>query len=330
MFFLSHSLCENIFNFCETLFLFTSKKTSFSLFPFLLGFFTLIYFSMFGLFLCLEKWFLVFITRLFFASSFQLCFSFFSFLMYAKIRMSLLWWNVGKTLFCFLFLFSWFKNIFWAKKSVLFSTVLEITFKILFSLQEKPPKKNSAQKKPSFFVFVQPFFCFTCFLSTFFLSFYHHCFLCSLFPFIFLFISFCFSLLFLFSLFSILSLFLHLSVSPSLFLSVSHVSFFFSIAVFVNLLFVLPHFSSVSFVLDLIFLFILILYLFFFFHHLRIFLPEKNQKFLWSILLDEIVSLFFEPSLLRCFISCFFPPCVVLIPCLFHFLLILDVYSPCF
>ena len=33
---------------------------------------------------------------------------------------------------------------------------------------------------------------------------------------------------------------------------------------------------------------------------------------------------FFEPSLLRCFISCFFPPCVVLIPCLFHILLIIS------
>ena len=55
-FFMSNSLCENIFlNFCETLFLSPQKKTSFSLFTFLLGFF----FSMFGLFLCREKWSLV-------------------------------------------------------------------------------------------------------------------------------------------------------------------------------------------------------------------------------------------------------------------------------
>ena len=68
------------------------------------------------------------------------------------------------------------------------------------------------------------------------------------------------------------------------------------------------------------FIFILLLHLFFFFHHLRIcfFLPKKFKNF-WSIFRDEILSLFFEPSLLRCFIACFFPPCVVLIPCLFHF-----------
>ena len=58
---------------------FHHKKTSFSLFPFLLGFFfpCLVFF-------CVLKMVSRFITRLFFDSSFQLCFSFSPFLMYPK------------------------------------------------------------------------------------------------------------------------------------------------------------------------------------------------------------------------------------------------------
>ena len=141
-----------------------------------------------------------------------------------------------------------------------------------------------------------------------------------------MFISFWFPLLFLFSLFH--SFF----TSPSPCFSF----FFFLYLIFPYLFFLHRRFCessfcftsflfSLSFVLDLIFLFILLLYLFF--EHLRIFfLPEKNSKIsvVNLIFLHEIMSLFFEPSLLRCFISCFFPPWVVLIPCLFHVVLIIS------
>ena len=65
-FFMSNSLWKKSFYTSAKLFflLFTSKNFVFSV-SFSLGlFFTC--FSMFGFFLCLEKWFLVFITRLFF------------------------------------------------------------------------------------------------------------------------------------------------------------------------------------------------------------------------------------------------------------------------
>ena len=119
-FFMSNSLWKNIFlNFCETIFFFFSpQKTSFSLFPFLLVFFTC--FSMFGLFLCLEKWFLVFYISPFFDSSFQLCCSFFLLVDVSKNKNVFFVVKCGKTLFCFLFLFSWFKKHFWGTKSVLF------------------------------------------------------------------------------------------------------------------------------------------------------------------------------------------------------------------
>ena len=126
--------------------------------------------------------------------------------------------------------------------------------------------------------------------------FFHHFFLCSLFPFIFLFISF-----------SFLTFFFLLSLSHVSFLCIffCFTSFFFSL--FCSWSFFhtssLPFFSSSP-------------YLFFW--------TEKNQKILWSIFRDENLSLFFEPFLLRCFISCSFPPCVILIPCLFHVLLIIS------
>ena len=89
------------------------------------------------------------------------------------------------------------------------------------------------------------------------------------------------------------------------------------------LLFVWPHFSSLSFVLDLIFLFTLLLY--HVFHHLRIcFLPKIFKNFCGQFFLMKFCLCFFELSLLRCFISCVFHLCVVLIPCLFHVLLIIS------
>ena len=201
-------------------------------------------------------------------------------------------WEKHSFVFCFCSL--GLKTFCVQKNPFYFSTIFEISFKILFSLHEKPQKLR--QKTFIFLFLFSPFFCFTFSLNIFF----HHFFLGSLFTSLFDFFSFFFFLFSSFFLYSSISVFL------LLFFSVSHVSLFLLfIAASVNLLFVLPHFSSLSFVLDLIFLFILLLYLFF--HHLRIFFcPKKIQKFLWSIFLHEIMSLFFEPSLLRCFISCFF------------------------
>ena len=97
------------------------------------------------------------------------------------------------------------------------------------SLSSLKTTKNSA-KKYSFFVSV-PFLFVSLVFFQHFPYFLSSLFLCSLFPFILLFIPFCFSLLILFSHFSILSFFLHLMFPQLLFF----------IAVFVYLLFVLPH-----------------------------------------------------------------------------------------
>ena len=153
-------------------------------------------------------------------------------------------WEKLSFVFCFC---SLGLKTFLSEKSVLFSTVLEITFKILFSLQEKQ-QKNSAQKKNlHFFVFAFS-------LNIFF----HHFFLCSL----------------LTSPFSLLSFLHSFLISPSHVSSTSflHRRFCVSSFCFTSLFF--------SFVHDLIFLFILLLYLFFV-HHLRIFCTKKFKN-LWS------------------------------------------------
>ena len=146
------------------------------------------------------------------------------------------------------------------------------------------------------------FFCFTFFLqhfpfilsSFFFDNFY---------PFIFLFIPFV-----------LLSPFSLLSFSFSLSFSLSHVSLhcFFSIAVFAYPLFVLTHFSSLYFDLDLIYPVLLLLYFF----HLRIFSPEKINIFCGQLLKMKCLFLLTTPS--SVFDLLFFPRCVVLIPGLFH------------
>ena len=119
--------------------------------------------------------------------------------MYPEIRTLFLLENVGKTFYCFLFLFSWFKKHCVRKKQLNFPL-----FKKSFSPFALKHKK-SAQKKPSFFVFVPSFFV-SFFIFQHVPCFFHHFFLGSLFPFILLFIPFCFSPLFLFSPFSILYL----------------------------------------------------------------------------------------------------------------------------
>ena len=282
-----------LFKLLRNSFFFHLKKTSFSLFPFLLGFFFHVWsFSV--------SWKMV--SR-FYNPSFFLILLFNSvslFLLFwciQKIRICFLSWNVGKTLFCFLFLFSWFKNIFERKKSVLFSTILESTFKILFFSSRKTTKKLR-QKNFIFLFLFRPFFCFTFSLNIFF----YHFFLCSLFT----------------SLFDFLSFFFSFFTSPS------HVSlfFFFSIAIFVYLLFVWPQFSSLSFVLDLIFLFILLLYLFF--SSSAYFFARKSSKISvvnFSTWNHVIVFWILPSSVFHLF---FFPPWVVRIPCLFHVLLIVS------
>ena len=135
--------------------------------------------------------------------------------------------NLGKTFYCFLFLFSWCSKTFCVrKKPFYFSSIFESLLLILLSLHEKPQK---TQPKNLHFLFLfRP-----CFVSLF-LSF-------NIFPVSFITVffvhfslsSFCssliaFSLLFLFSHFSILSLFLHLSVFLSLFFCISCFLNFFS------------------------------------------------------------------------------------------------------
>ena len=178
-----------------------------------------------------------------------------------------------------------------------FKTLFEILSKILSSLQFFSQKK-SAQKKIIFSIF----FCFTSF-------FFHH------FPFIYLLISFCISHLFLLSSFFILSLCLYLSVSLSL-CSLSRACFI------VFLLILHRRFCVFSFCFNSFFLslfcswshssFVPYSLLFFSSSPVVIFFFEWNYVFLFSLL----------PSLLRCFISCFFfTPGVVLFPCLFHVVL---------
>ena len=150
----------------------------------------------------------------------------------------------------------------------------------LFTLNHK---RNSAKKA---FIFC---FCFTFSFNMFTVSFINVVFVH------FLHSPFCSSLL-------LFSPFFFALFSPFFFFCISCFLIFFSIAVFVYLLFVVPQFSSLSFVLDLFC--ILLLYLFS--HHLRIFFARKNSKISVVNFRDEIMSLFFEPSLLRCLVSCFF------------------------
>ena len=161
--------------------------------------------------------------------------------MYPKNKNVFLSWNVGKTVFCSLFLFSWFKNILCAKKSVLFFHYFWNLKKKSFSLFMKNHKKTQT-KKLHFFVFSQHF------LSS--------LFLCSLFT----------------SLFDFLSFFFSFFISPS------HVCFFFfSIAVFCVSSFCLTSlffslFCSWSFFFSYFF------FTFFFLHHLRTFFARKKIK----------------------------------------------------
>ena len=213
------------------LLLFTSKNFVFSV-SFSVGFFLHV-FPCLVFFCVLKNGFSFFITRLFLILLFNSVALFFSLLMYPKIRMCFLWWNVGKLSFVFCFCSLGLKNIFEGQNPFYFSTIFEISFKILFSLYFKPQK---IQPKSLHFLFLfSPFFV-SLFLSTFFPS----SFITFFFVYFFL-SSFCSSLFdflsFFFNLFSILSFFLHLSASLSLFfLYLMFPHLFFFIADFVNLL----------------------------------------------------------------------------------------------
>ena len=304
-------IVEKIFlHFCETIFSsFHIKKTSFSLFPFLLGFF----YMFFHVWSFSVSWKIVsrfYNPPFFFILLFNSVSLFSPFLMYPKTRMFFCreMWEKLSFVFCFCSL--GLKTFRVQKIRFIFPLFLKFLLKS-FSLFMKNHRRNSAIK-PSFFCFCSVPFLFH-FLS--FNIFFHHFFLGSLF-----YISFWFSLLFLFSLFFILSLFFHLRVSPFFFLYLMFPCLFFFIAAFVNLLFVLPHFSSLSFVLDLIFLFILLLYLFLK-NNLRIyFWPKKFKKFGGQFFYMKSCLCFLNPPFFGVFISCFFPPWVVLIPC----------FVPCF
>ena len=214
-------------------------------------------------FLCLEKWFLIlYISPLFFASSFEHCFSFLhSFFRSIKKTLFLLE-NGAKTVFCFLFLFSWFqKHVVSEKNRSIFPLFLICCLNS--SLSSLKTTENSA-KKSSCFVSVPSLFLFHLFsfnIFPYFLSSLFSLFTFSFHPFVHPFL--------LFSPFSFLSLFLHLMFPCSFFL---HRRFCVSSFCLTSLFF------SLSFVLDLIFLFTLLLY-----HvllHLRIcFWPKKFKNF---------------------------------------------------
>ena len=294
------------------LLLFTSKNFVFSV-SFSVGFFLHV-FPCLVFFCVLKNVFSFFITRLFLILLFNSVSLFFTFFLYPKIRMCFLWWNVGKTFYCFLFLFSWFKNILCAKKSVLFFHYFWNVFKNPF-LPSWKTTKNSV-KKPSFFLF-SPFFCFV-FVFQRVPCFFHHFVLCSLTFSFHLFVH----LFLIFSPFSFLFSILSFSISVFLlrfFFSVSHLSFFFfSIAVFVNLLFVLPHFSSLS-LLFLISLFSYFFFTFFFFISVPVFFARNskfsvvnfsrwNYVFVFWTLPSSVFHLLFFPSLRRphsLFVPCF-------------------------
>ena len=100
------------------------------------------------------------------------------------------WWKWWRTIFCILFLFSWFLKRHFVCENI--RCIFHYSWNCL-----------NPFLSPLFLFLFSPFM-FQFFLSTFFLFFlFHHCCLCSLFPFI----STSFSLLFLFSLFSFLSFF---------------------------------------------------------------------------------------------------------------------------
>ena len=141
----SQTLCatkKSIFlGFCQDLLfslLFSIKKTSFSLFPFLLCFFkNYVIFPCLVFFSVLKNDFSFCITLVSFASYFELCFFFLLsfFLMYPERRTLFLLENVGKTFYCFLFLFSWFKkHCVRKKKTVRFSSIFVFFYPFLPSL----------------------------------------------------------------------------------------------------------------------------------------------------------------------------------------------------
>ena len=197
--------------------------------------------------------------------------------------------QTGEDIFCFFLFLQFFFFFFCAlvccvKVCVTNPFIFELFLEFLahpFLSSHFPTKKIS--QKPSFFVSAQSLFCFTfafnifpyflssLFLSSFFLPFY-------------LLIPFCFSHLFLFSPFSILSLFLYLSVSLSLFFSISCLLIFFLHRLIFQL--------SLSFDLDL-FVFLLLLTFF-----PSLFFPKKIKIFCGQFFEDEIMSLFLNPPVI--------------------------------
>ena len=229
---------------------------------------------MFGFFCVLKNDFSFCISLLFFLLHLLNTVSLF-YTLFWSIEKRCSYWKWSKN--CILFSVSVFlvsKTCCVRKNPFYFSTILICCLNSSLSLHLKPLK---IQPKYLHVLFLfRPFFCFTCFLSTFFLIFNHHCFLCSLFPFILLFIPFCFSLLFLFFL-------------------------YFSISCFLVLFFLHRRFCVSSFCLTSLCFSLFCSWSLFSFHTSSLpcsssspylFLTQKIQKFLWSIFLDEILSLF--------------------------------------
>ena len=229
--------------------------------------------------------------------------------------------NVGKTLFCFLFLFSWFQKHFVCEK-------IRFIFPLFFWITLINPSLSSLWTTTKFspkslvFVFVPSLFCFTFFFFQHFPCFFRHFVLCSLFPlhlFVHLFLLFS---PFFFSLISPFFLYFSISVFLSRFFSVSRVSLTF---------FLHRRFCVSSFCFTLFFFSIFCSWSHFafhtsslpFFHHLRIyFFNPKNSKNSVVNFSRWIYVCFLNPPFFG--VSSLVFPCVVLIPCLFHVLLIIS------
>ena len=243
---------------------------------------------MFGFFCVLKNDFSFCISLLFFLLHLLNTVSLFLHSFFSKYKKTLfLLENGAKTVSCFLFLFSWFqKHVVSEKIRVIFPLFL-ICF-LNSSLSSLKTTKNSS-KKSSCFVSVPSFFLF-------------HLFSFNIFPY------------FLSSLFSLFTFSFHPFVHP--FLLFSPFSFlYFSIWCFLVLFFLHRRFCVSSLCLTSLFFSLFCSWSHFSFHTSSLpcsssspylFLTQKFQNFLWSIFLDEILSLFFELSLLRCFIFCFF------------------------
>ena len=297
------------------------QKTSFSLFPFLLGFLKIKFFFPCLVFFCVLKNDFSFCISLLFLLHLLNTFCFLlSFLLKYKKR-TLFWMENGaKTVFCFLFLFSWFqKHVVSEKNPFYFPLFLIFCINSSLSLHLKPLK--ILPKHLHFLFLFRPFFVSLVYFQHFswFSIITFSLFTFSFHPFVHPFL--------LFSPFSFLS-FLH-----SFFVSLSQCFSFFFFCISCFLIFFLHRRCCVStFCFNSLFFSLFCSWCHFSFHTSS--LPcfsSSPYLFFLSKIFKNFCGQFFLMKFCLCFLNppffevSFFPPCVVLIPCLFHVLLIISV-----